>query len=85
MELKWSCDTLKDMRALEEVFDPTVQQGEEETKVCGLKVPTKADVVAKAGSMKTWVGDKGRGALEYGKDHLPSMPDFDFPELRLPW
>lgn len=93
MDLKWSCDTLKDMRALEMVFDPTIQQGEEETQVCGLRMPTKAEVVAKAGSMTKWVGDKGRGALDTAKDYipsmpdvtLPSMPDFELPELRLPW
>lgn len=92
-DLKWSCDTLKDMRALEAVFDPTVQKGDEETQVCGLKVPTKEEVVAKAGSMTKWAGDKGRVALDTAKDYipsmpnvtLPSMPDFEFPELRLPW
>jgi hypothetical protein len=47
LDLHDACETLKDMNELGNVFD---HAPEDESKVCGIKVPSKADVIAKAKS-----------------------------------
>ncbi|WP_154664685.1 hypothetical protein [Gemmobacter nectariphilus] len=74
-DLKDSCDTIKDLHALDVAIDPTKEFGEEETAVCGLSVPTMDEVwkQVKIGSKEAWVS-----AGEY----LPSLPEFSLPSWR---
>jgi len=65
LDLKWSCETLKDIRALELALDAGSGQpdGKDVTQVCGLKVPTTEDLWDNVKSTPTWL-----------KDHMPRMP-----------
>lgn len=74
-DLKDSCDTIKDLHALDVAIDPTKEFGEQETAVCGLGVPTKDEVwqEVKSSSEEAWIS-----ASEY----LPSLPEFSLPSWR---
>jgi Skp family chaperone for outer membrane proteins len=74
-DLKDSCDTIKDLHALDVAIDPAKEFGEEETAVCGLGVPNKDEVwqKVKTGSEEAWIS-----AGEY----LPSLPEFSLPSWR---
>jgi hypothetical protein len=71
-DLKDSCDTIKDLHALDVAIDPAKEFGPEENEVCGLSVPAVNEVwqQVKDGSEEAW-----RDAGEY----LPSLPDFSLP------
>lgn len=74
-DLKDSCDTIKDLHALDVAIDPSKEFGPEETEVCGLSVPTKDEVwlKVKSGSKDVW---------ENAGDHIPSLPEYELPSWR---
>ena len=67
-DLKDSCDTVKDIQELKKAFKLKL---DDESKICGLKVPSTAEVLNKASvfSKETW-----DGAKEFIPD-LPDLPD----------
>lgn len=56
-----ACETLKDINKLNSVFD---HPQEDEVKVCGMKVPTKQEVLAKARANANAVYQSAAGALK---------------------
>lgn len=83
-DLKWSCDNLKDLRALELAFDAEATQNEQESRVCGLKLPTKGELIAKAASLSDWIVMKTDGLGATVASYLPSMSWFRLPSLTMP-
>ena len=74
-DLKDSCDTIKDLHALDVAIDPTKEFGPEENAICGLSVPTVDEVwqQVKDGSEEAW-RDAG--------EHLPELPEYSLPSWR---
>lgn len=74
-DLKDSCDTIKDLHALDVAIDPTKELGADETAICGLSVPTKDEIWenVKSGSFDAW-----QNAAEY----LPALPEYELPSWR---
>ena len=75
-DLKDSCDTIKDLHALDVAIDPTKKFSAEDAHVCGLSVPTKDEVwqQVKSSSEEAWVG---------AREYLPELPDFSLPSIRV--
>jgi hypothetical protein len=71
-DLKDSCDTIKDLHTLDVALDSTRQFGQDETEVCGLRVPTKEEVwqSVKDNSSEAWIA-AGR--------YVPNLPEFELP------
>lgn len=59
-ELKDGCDNLKDLRALELALNPTLEESDEQRRVCGIVPPTRDEVIAKVRSApgEVWEGAK---------------------------
>lgn len=74
-EIKDSCDTMKDLHELDVAFNPSNAAQDGAQEVCGMAVPSKAEVgrMVKESPGKAW--DKA-------KVSLPDLPDF--PDLSLP-
>ena len=74
-DLKDSCDTTRDLHALDVAIDPSKEFGADETAVCGLRVPTKDEVWedVKSGSFDAWQ-DAGQ--------YLPALPEYELPSWR---
>lgn len=72
LELRDSCNTLKDLKELEKSFNPTVKLEDDVQQVCGLEVPTKEEVWE---SVKSSPAEAWAGIEEY---------DLDLGELQLP-
>lgn len=74
-DLKDSCDTTRDLHALDVAIDPSKEFGADETAVCGLRVPTKDEVWedVKSGSFEAWQ-DAGQ--------YLPALPEYELPSWR---
>jgi hypothetical protein len=79
-DLKTSCDTMRDMRALEVAFNPEAASDPSVEEVCGLKVPTKEEVWEK---IKASPGDAWNSAGAV-LDGLPDMTSFEWPSFELP-
>jgi hypothetical protein len=79
-DLKTSCDTMKDMHALEVAFDPDLANDPSVDEVCGLKVPTKEEIwdTVKASPGKAW--DAAVQALG-DLPGLPPAPSIDWPSM----
>jgi hypothetical protein len=79
-DLKTSCDTMRDMHALEVAFNPDLANDPSVDEVCGLKVPTKEEVweTVKASPGKAWdVAVQALGDLP----DLPAVPSIDWPSM----
>jgi hypothetical protein len=74
-DLKDSCDTIKDLHALDVAIDPSKELGAEETEVCGLRVPSKEEVwqSVKENSSEAW---------DAASIYLPDLPEFELPSWR---
>ena len=74
-EIKDSCDTMKDLHELDVAFNPSNAAQDGAQEVCGMAVPSKAEVgrMVKESPGKAW--DKA-------KVSLPDLPDF--PGISLP-
>ena len=74
-DLKDSCDTTRDLHALDVAIDPSKELGADETAVCGLRVPSKDEVWedVKSGSFEAW-----QNAGQY----LPALPEYELPSWR---
>lgn len=59
-------------------------QNEEESRVCGLKLPTKGELIAKAASLSDWIVMKTEGLGATVASYLPSMDWFGLPSLTMP-
>ena len=70
-ELKDGCDNLKDLRALELALNPTLDESDEQRRVCGTVPPTREEVIAKVRSAP---GEVWEGAKQY----VPELPEVDF-------
>lgn len=79
-DLKTSCDTMRDMHALEVAFNPDLANDPSVEEVCGLKVPTKEEIwnTVKASPGKAW--DAAVQALGDLPD-LPPAPSIDWPSM----
>lgn len=71
-DLKDSCDTIKDLHALDVAIDPEKEISAEDTEVCGLRVPTKDEV---------WSDVKGQSveAWDAAGRYVPDLPEFKLP------
>lgn len=74
-DLKDSCDTIKDLHALDVAIDPAKEFGAEETEICGLSVPTMDEVwqQVKTGSEEVWL---------QASEQMPSLPEYELPSWR---
>lgn len=72
LDLRDACETLKDMNELGKTFDHTP---EDESKVCGLKVPTKGEVIAKAKSSWKATYEAAADALKKEGAKLSPAPE----------
>lgn len=74
-DLKDSCDTIKDLHALDVSIDPNKEFGADETAICGLIVPTKDEiwVAVKSGSFDAW---------QNTREYLPALPEYELPSWR---
>lgn len=74
-DLKDSCDTMKDLRELEQAFSPDAAIEAEVGEVCGMTVPTKDDVYQS-------VRSSPRLAWQAAKSYVPELPEFKLPTFR---
>lgn len=74
LELNDACNTVKDLNQLEEELDIRDVTDEDVSKVCGLEVPTREDVWAKA-------KDSPKQAWATTKDSLKGLSSFELPSL----
>lgn len=77
VDLRFSCDTLKDMRALELVVNPAAPPSGEETRICGMKVPGKEDLWSQAAAISSWAGETTQSAIDFVSRYLPDASIFD--------
>lgn len=80
LEVKDLCDTLKDMDALRQVFNPDLAPSEGSTTVCTLEVPTREEL---------WASVKAspRAAWEKARELTPTLEELrsvDLPDLSDP-
>lgn len=79
-----SCATMRDMHELETIFDPDAAALPEETRVCGMRVPTKEELWVKVASAGAWAGSISSGAVEFVKNNMPDLPSLDWSGLTMP-
>ncbi|MEY8099830.1 hypothetical protein AB9F29_20910 [Falsihalocynthiibacter sp. S25ZX9] len=77
MELKDLCDTIKDMNELKRSFNPEMENGDNQTTVCSMKVPTAGEL---------WESTKASPELawEAAKNATPSLEEiqnYEFPDV----
>lgn len=77
LEVKDLCDTLKDMDALRQAFNPDLAPSEESTTVCALEIPTREEL---------WASVKAspRAAWEKARELTPTLEEIrsvDLPDL----
>lgn len=80
-DLDMSCETMKDMKALDLAMNPSADEGADVDTVCGMVVPTKEEVweAVKASPGAAW--DAAASVLTGLPDMMPSMPEVDW----TPW
>jgi len=76
-DLKTSCDTMKDMHALEMAFDPGLANDPSVDEVCGMKVPTKEEIWT---AVKASPGMAWDGAVQ-ALGNLPTAPSLEWPTM----
>lgn len=79
-DLKMSCDTMRDMRAIEVAVNPAAENDLDVERVCGLRVPTEAEIWAAIKSSPGAVWDAAKVALD-GLPSMPEMPELHWPSL----
>lgn len=77
LELKDLCDTIKDLNELKRSFNPEVENSEDQTTVCSMKVPTAGELweIAKASPELAWAA---------AKDATPTLEEiqsYEFPDI----
>lgn len=78
-DLKMSCDTMRDMREIEVAVNPEAAEDLDVDRICGLKVPTEAEIweAIKASPKAEW--DQAKEVLN--NLSMPTVPDFEWPSL----
>lgn len=71
MEITAACETMQDMRALEAALQPDTPSGTEVQEVCGLRVPTPAE-------LRETVKSSPGAAWETAKEFIADLPSPDF-------
>lgn len=71
-DVKDSCETMKDLHKLNVAFNPETAIAPEAMDVCGLEVPTKAEV------LKAIQSSPGT-AWETAKKYVPDLPELNMP------
>lgn len=74
-DLKDSCETMKDLRELEQAFSPDAATEPEVGEVCGMTVPTKDEVYQS-------VRASPRLAWQAAMTYVPELPEFKLPTFR---
>lgn len=87
--LKWDCDTMKDMKALDvaldEASDTNGLKMDGAPVICGKKIPTTEEVWAEIGSVSDWTSATTKEAIRSVKAQMQNISDFELLELKLPW
>ena len=75
LELKDACDTMTDLRALELAVDPDAPEGPATVEVCGLKTPSRVQVLEaiKGAPVQAW---------ETARNYIEDLPELKIPSLR---
>lgn len=78
LELRDSCNTLKDLKELELSFNPTATAEDDVQQVCGLEVPSRDEVwqTVRASPTQAW---------EAMKLYLPDLGELNLPRLPFWW
>ena len=79
-DLKTSCDTMTDMHAIEVAVNPAAADEADVDRVCGMKVPTEAEVWASIKASPSVVWQAAKDTVE-GLPSMPTMPEFSWPSL----
>lgn len=74
-DLKDSCDTMKDLRELEQAFSPDAAIEPEVGEVCGMTMPTQDEVYQS-------VRSSPRLAWQAAKSYVRELPEFKLPTFR---
>lgn len=71
-DLNDSCNTIKDLHALDVAIDPNKAFSPDDSEICGLKVPTPEETweQVKNGSAEAW---------DQAREYLPSLPEYSLP------
>ncbi|WP_162791986.1 hypothetical protein [Pseudosulfitobacter sp. DSM 107133] len=77
-ELKDNCDNLKDLRELELSINPSLASPEGVTEVCGLQVPSKAEVWST-------VSNSPSTAWATTKEYMPNLGELHLPDISGGW
>lgn len=78
LDVRFSCETMKDMRELELLANPAAPSSGEETRICGMKVPGKEDLWSRAAEVSDWAGEATESAVEFVRRY-PRRPSPDLP------
>lgn len=76
-DLKTSCDTMRDMHALDVAFNPELANDPSVEEVCGMKVPTKEEIWATVKASPGMAWDSAVKAL----GNLPTAPSLEWPTM----
>lgn len=71
-DLKSSCDTMKDMKELATQLDPDFDADGETAVVCGMKVPTREEIVQKLKESPEIAWEMAQSAYDGAIDMIPS-------------
>ncbi|MBO9436510.1 hypothetical protein J7394_20015 [Ruegeria sp. R13_0] len=74
LEIYDLCETIKDLNALSEAFDPTFQADENQNTVCSIEVPSTSEVW-------TEVKEAPRNALDTAKSSMPTLEELNSIEI----
>lgn len=71
-DLNDSCNTIKDLHALDVAIDPNKAFSTDDSDICGLRVPTPEETweQVKNGSAEAW---------DQAREYLPSLPEYSLP------
>ncbi len=83
-DLSASCATMQDMHELEKIFDPDVAAVPDQTRVCGMQVPTKEELWTRVASAGAWVGGVSSDAVDFVKNNMPDLPSPNWSGLTMP-
>lgn len=71
-ELKSACDTMKDIKELTSQIDPLYDVDDETTHVCGLKVPTRDEIVTTLKNSPELAWQMAQSAYDGAVDMIPN-------------
>ena len=77
LELSDLCQTMIDMKELQELFDPNLETPEDQLTVCNMEVPSKQEIweIAKNSPATAW--NAARNVMPTAED-LKELPDFEW-------